>query len=71
MIGWGQLGYLMAPQECGRKAGKDMVAVRQEGYSLHPRGGAFWVSGVELGAKGKDWTSLIKPKGLKPDNQSV
>lgn len=69
MTGWGQLGYLMAPQECGRKAGRDVVAVRQEGCSLG--GVAFWVSGVELGAAGKDWTSLIKPKRLKPDNQSV
>lgn len=73
MTGWGQLGSLMVPQECGRKAGRDMVAVRKEGCSLHPRGGegVFWALGAELGAEGKDWTSLIKPKRLKPDNQSV
>lgn len=51
MIGWGQLGYLMAPQECGRKAGRDMVAVRQEGCSLHPRGGGFL--GVRSGVRGR------------------
>lgn len=38
MTARGQLGYLIASQECGRKAGRDVMAVRQVGCSLHPRG---------------------------------
>lgn len=63
VTGWGQLGYLIAPQECGRKAGRDVVAVRQVGCSLCTLGGGLArASGVELGAAGKDWISLIKSK---------
>lgn len=68
MTGWGQLGYLIPPQECGQKAERDKVAERQVEFSLCTLRGVCegFRSGVRGSREGLDKSDKMTEARRKP-----